>query len=70
MSVTQRPRDEGTAYEMRKSAFKADLVQVGRGTPMGELLRAAIGTRLGLSGDANGIPRKVRATRRRSGSLP
>ena len=39
MSRTQRSRDEGTAYEMRESAFKADLVQVGRGTPMGELLR-------------------------------
>jgi phenylpropionate dioxygenase-like ring-hydroxylating dioxygenase large terminal subunit len=60
MSVTQRPRDEGTAYEMRKSAFKADLVQVGRGTPMGELLRRYWHP-VGLSGDANGVPRKVRA---------
>jgi phenylpropionate dioxygenase-like ring-hydroxylating dioxygenase large terminal subunit len=45
---------------MRESAFKADLVQVGRGTPMGELLRRYWHP-VGLSGDANGVPRKVRA---------
>ena len=60
MSSTQRSRDEETAYEMRESAFKADLVQVGRGTPMGELLRRYWHP-VGLSGDANGVPRKVRA---------
>jgi nitrite reductase/ring-hydroxylating ferredoxin subunit len=60
VSSTQRSRDEETAYEMRESAFKADLVQVGRGTPMGELLRRYWHP-VGLSGDANGVPRKVRA---------
>jgi len=60
VNITQRPRDEGTAYEMRKSEFKADLVQVGRGTPMGELLRRYWHP-VGLSGDANGVPRRVRA---------
>jgi hypothetical protein len=40
MNVMQAPRrDEGTAYEMRSADYKADLVHVGRGTPMGELLR-------------------------------
>jgi phenylpropionate dioxygenase-like ring-hydroxylating dioxygenase large terminal subunit len=60
VSSTQRSRDEETAYEMRVSAFKVDLVQVGRGTPMGELLRRYWHP-VGLSGDANGVPRKVRA---------
>jgi phenylpropionate dioxygenase-like ring-hydroxylating dioxygenase large terminal subunit len=60
MSSTQHARDEGTAYEMRESAFKADLVAVGRGTPMGELLRRYWHP-VGLSGDANNVPRKVRA---------
>ncbi len=60
MSISQRARDEGTAYEMRNPAFKPELVQVGRGTPMGELLRRYWHP-VGLSSDANGIPRKIRA---------
>jgi phenylpropionate dioxygenase-like ring-hydroxylating dioxygenase large terminal subunit len=60
MSTTQRPRDEGTAYEMRKPAFKPDLVQIGRGTRMGELLRRYWHP-VGLSSDANEVPRKIRA---------
>ena len=40
MNVMQSPRrDEGTAYEIRPAKYKSELVEVGRGTPMGELLR-------------------------------
>jgi hypothetical protein len=39
MNVTQRDRDLGTAYAMRPSASRTELTEVGRGTPMGELLR-------------------------------
>ena len=31
--------DTGTAYELPAPSFREDLVRVGRGTPMGELLR-------------------------------
>jgi phenylpropionate dioxygenase-like ring-hydroxylating dioxygenase large terminal subunit len=53
------PRDEGTGYEMRKPAIKDDLVLVSRGTPMGELLRRYWHP-VGLTKDANSVPRKVR----------
>ena len=40
MNVMQSPRrDEGTAYESRPAKYTSGLVEVGRGTPMGELLR-------------------------------
>ena len=39
MNITQRDRDLGTAYAMRPSASRIELTEVGRGTPMGELLR-------------------------------
>ncbi len=55
-----RPRDEGTAYEMREPAIKTELVAVTRGTPMGELLRRYWHP-VGLSHDAGSTPRKVRA---------
>lgn len=58
--LTKRPRDEGTGYEMRAPAIKADLVEVGRGTPMGELLRRYWHP-IGLVKDAGGTPRKIRA---------
>ena len=57
--LTPLPRDEGTGYEMRKPAFKADLVQVGAGTPMGELLRRYWHP-VGVGKDANAVPRRVR----------
>ncbi len=61
MNVVQQPhRDEGTAYELRAPQIKTDLVEVGRGTPMGELLRRYWHP-VGLTADANGTPRKVRA---------
>jgi phenylpropionate dioxygenase-like ring-hydroxylating dioxygenase large terminal subunit len=58
--LTPRPRDEGTGYEMRAPVIKADLVEVGRGTPMGELLRRYWHP-IGLTKDAGGTPRKIRA---------
>ncbi len=58
--LTPRPRDEGTGYEMRAPVIKSDLVEVGRGTPMGELLRRYWHP-IGLTKDAGGTPRKIRA---------
>ena len=55
-----RPRDEGTAYELRPAAIKDELVRVSRGTPMGELLRRYWHP-VGLIGDAGATPKKVRA---------
>ena len=61
MGVTQSPRrDEGTGYEIRPPTYKSELVEVGRGKPMGELLRRYWHP-IGLVSDANGTPRKVRA---------
>jgi phenylpropionate dioxygenase-like ring-hydroxylating dioxygenase large terminal subunit len=61
MGVTQSPRrDEGTGYEIRSPTYKSELVEVGRGKPMGELLRRYWHP-IGLVSDANGTPRKVRA---------
>jgi len=53
------PRDEGTAYQMRPAGYRPELVEVGRGTPMGELLRRYWHP-VGLSADAMDRPRKVR----------
>ena len=61
MDVTQSAhRDEGTGYEIRPPKYKSGLVEVGRGKPMGELLRRYWHP-IGLASDANGTPRKVRA---------
>ena len=61
MNVTQTPHpDEGTAYEIRLPRSKSELVEVGRGSPMGELLRRYWHP-VGLAADANGTPRKIRA---------
>jgi phenylpropionate dioxygenase-like ring-hydroxylating dioxygenase large terminal subunit len=58
MARTNDP-DEGTAYSMRPSTISADLVRVGRATPMGELLRRYWHP-VGLCADANGTPRRLR----------
>jgi phenylpropionate dioxygenase-like ring-hydroxylating dioxygenase large terminal subunit len=50
----------GSAYELPPATIKKQLVLVGRGTPMGELLRRYWHP-IGLVGDASGTPRKVRA---------
>ncbi|WLA52195.1 Rieske 2Fe-2S domain-containing protein [Bradyrhizobium elkanii] len=60
MTITQRDRDLGTAYAMKPSSTRTELTSVGRGTPMGELLRRYWHP-VGLTGDATDIPRKVRA---------
>jgi phenylpropionate dioxygenase-like ring-hydroxylating dioxygenase large terminal subunit len=60
MNITQRDRDLGTAYAMRPSATRTELTEVGRGTPMGELLRRYWHP-ISLAADATDIPRKVRA---------
>src|SRR5215469_16268167 len=54
------PRDEGTAYEMRPASYKSELVEVSRGTPMGELLRRYWHP-AGLSSDPSDRSRKGRA---------
>jgi hypothetical protein len=59
MNITQRDRDLGTAYAMRPSGSRTELTEVGRGTPMGELLRRYWHP-IGLVADATDIPRKVR----------
>jgi nitrite reductase/ring-hydroxylating ferredoxin subunit len=58
MDVT-RSALEGTGYDIRPPNYKSELVEVGRGKPMGELLRRYWHP-IGLASDANGTPRKVR----------
>src|SRR5665647_1365136 len=59
MDITQRDRDLGTAYAIRSPATRTELTAVGRGTPMGELLRRYWHP-IGLVNDATDTPRKVR----------
>lgn len=51
--------DSGTAYGLPKPTHRADLTEVGPGTPMGELLRRYWHP-IGLAGDATDTPRQVR----------
>ena len=60
MNAAAPARDEGTAYELAPATIKNELVRVGRGTPMGELLRRYWHP-IGLASDAGDTPRKVRA---------
>jgi hypothetical protein len=60
MNITQRDRDLGTGYAMMPSTTRTELASVGRGTPMGELLRHYRHP-VGLVSDATDIPRKLRA---------
>ena len=60
MSVAPHAGSLGTAYELREAQIKDDLVRVGRGTPMGELLRRYWHP-VGLVADAGETPKKVRA---------
>ena len=59
VNITQRDRDLGTAYAMKPSTSRTELTAVGRGTPMGELLRRYWHP-VGLATDAGDVPRKVR----------
>ena len=54
-----RALDEGTAYTRVASTYQAKLAEVGRGTPMGELLRRYWHP-VGLGSHATGTPREVR----------
>ena len=60
MSVAPHAGSLGTAYELREAQIKDDLVRVGRGTPMGELLRRYWHP-VGLVADACETPKKGRA---------
>lgn len=51
--------DTGTAYGRPAPTYRRELVEVGPGTPMGELLRRYWHP-VGLSSDANDTPRKIR----------
>ncbi len=59
MTVSQRDRDLGTGYAMKLPSTRLELTQVGRGTPMGELLRRYWHP-VGLTSDATDVPRRVR----------
>src|SRR5947199_9059273 len=59
MTITQRDRDLGTGYAMKPSTTRTELTSVGRGTPMGELLRRYWHP-VGLVADATDITRKLR----------
>lgn len=59
VNITQRDRDLGTGYAMKPSTTRTELTSVGRGTPMGEMLRRYWHP-IGLVTDATDIPRKVR----------
>ena len=50
----------GTAYELHEPSYLSELTEVGRGTPMGELLRRYWHP-VGLASDAGRTPRAVRA---------
>jgi phenylpropionate dioxygenase-like ring-hydroxylating dioxygenase large terminal subunit len=52
--------DQGTAYTLPKGAHNAELTEVARGTPMGELMRRWWQP-IGLSSWATQLPRQVRA---------
>jgi nitrite reductase/ring-hydroxylating ferredoxin subunit len=55
------PEDlDGSAYNRRPETYMKDLTEVGRGTPMGELMRRYWHP-VGLSSHATDIPREVRA---------
>ena len=51
--------DTGTAYGRKAPSYKAELTEVGAGTPMGELLRRYWHP-VGLAADAGATPRQVR----------
>jgi nitrite reductase/ring-hydroxylating ferredoxin subunit len=58
--MTDRPTPTGSAYEQPAPAWNRALTEVGRGTPMGELLRRYWHP-VGLAADACGTPRMLRA---------
>jgi phenylpropionate dioxygenase-like ring-hydroxylating dioxygenase large terminal subunit len=57
--MTSKPIDTGTGYAREPSTYNSALTEVGRGTPMGELLRRYWHP-VGLVGDAGTTPKAVR----------
>ena len=53
-------RDTGTGYERKPSTYMAELTEVGRGNPLGELMRRYWHP-VGLAADAGSTPKAVRA---------
>lgn len=51
--------DTGTAYDLAPASYNASLTEVGRGTPMGELMRRYWHP-VGLAADACSTPRAIR----------
>ena len=60
MNITPRGAELETAYTMKPASHKSELTDVGRGKPMGELLRR-FWHPIGLKADAGDTPHKVRA---------
>src|SRR5690242_9658966 len=60
MTISQTDRELGTGYARRAATTRTELTMVGRGTPMGELLRRYWHP-IGLTADAGDTPKKVRA---------
>jgi phenylpropionate dioxygenase-like ring-hydroxylating dioxygenase large terminal subunit len=60
MNITPRGAELETAYNMKPASHKSELTDVGRGKPMGELLRR-FWHPIGLKADAGETPHKVRA---------
>ncbi|WP_316187995.1 MULTISPECIES: aromatic ring-hydroxylating dioxygenase subunit alpha [unclassified Bradyrhizobium] len=60
MTISQTDRELGTGYALRAAATRTELTMVGRGTPMGELLRRYWHP-IGLAADAGDTPKRVRA---------
>lgn len=58
--VAERGIDTGTAYGMKPAAYKANLVEVGAGTPMGELMRRYWQPCFDSASLCSDKPRKVR----------
>ena len=59
VEATRPALDEGTGYTRKPSTYEARLTEVGRGTPMGELLRRYWHP-VGLGTHATQTPREVR----------
>lgn len=57
--TSARPAGDGSAYHLKTPTYNARLTEVGRGTPMGELLRRYWHP-IGLAKDAGATPRPVR----------
>ena len=60
MNVVHRDDAGGSAYDLKPSTYKAEFTEVGRGTPMGELLRR-YWQPVALVSDACDVPRRVQA---------